>query len=154
MQNLINPEIGIFHHVGVACRNLDAEQKIFGLLGYAAEGEDFEDPIQGVRGRFLTGGGPRIELLTALAPDSNNVLKDWLGRGAKMYHLAYVVDDIGEVTSRLVASGAKVIVPPVPAIAFNNSNISFVMLRNMLLVELIEGNNNERAEYSDIKSTG
>lgn len=139
MQNLIAPEIGLFHHIGVACRNLDAEQKIFGLLGYVVEGGDFEDPIQGVRGRFLNGGGPRIELLTALTPDSNNVLKDWLGRGAKMYHLAYMVDNIGKVTSHLVASGAKVIVPPVPAVAFQNSNISFLMLRNMLLIELIEG---------------
>lgn len=52
-----------FHHVGVACRDLDAEAGPWLSIGYAAEGVDFEDQIQQVRGRFLVGVGPRLRTL-------------------------------------------------------------------------------------------
>lgn len=131
---LIRPEG--FHHVGVACRDLDLEASRFALLGYRREGPDFEDPIQGVRGRFLIGGGPRMELLVSTGP--GGVLAPWLKTGQKMYHLAYEVSDIVSACAALAGAGAKTVVPPVPAVAFGGRRISFLMLPNMLLVELIE----------------
>ncbi len=125
-----------FHHVGVACRDLDLEEARFALLGYRREGPDFEDSIQGVRGRFLVGGGPRMELLVSTGP--GGVLAPWLKTGQKMYHLAYEVADIGLAGAALAKSGAKTVVAPVPAVAFGGCRISFLMLPNMLLVELIE----------------
>jgi len=50
----------LFHHLGVACRNLDVEEAVWVPLGYTREGDDFEDPRQQIRGRFLTGPGPRL----------------------------------------------------------------------------------------------
>lgn len=94
------------------------------------------DPIQGVRGRFLVGGGPRMELLVSDGP--GGVLAPWLKTGQKMYHLAYEVADLGSACAALAKAGAKTVVHPVPAIAFGGRKISFLMLPNMLLVELIE----------------
>jgi len=65
------------------------------------------------------------------------VLAPWLKTGAKLYHLAYLVPDFNAEISRLKSQGAKTVVQPVPAVAFNNRLITFLMLPNMMLVELI-----------------
>jgi len=124
-----------FHHIGMACRNLDFETQRLSALGYAVEAPDFTDPVQGVRGRFLVGGGPRLELLTALQAES--VLTPWLRSGIKMYHLAYETDDLDAASAQIRGQGAKLVVPPVPAVAFDSRRITFLMLPNMLLTELI-----------------
>jgi methylmalonyl-CoA/ethylmalonyl-CoA epimerase len=124
-----------FHHVGVAARELDVEERFFAMLGYAREREDVVDERQGVRARFLVGGGPRIELLVDL-PGSGGV-GEWLKRGITLYHLAYEVDDLTSSGERLGALGAKLIVGPLPAIAFDHRPIEFWLLPTMMLVELI-----------------
>ncbi len=125
-----------FHHIGVACRSFLSEQPRFEALGYRQEGADAFDPIQNVQVRFLVGGGPRVELVCG--DGHQGPLAAWLKSGAKMYHLAYVVDRMPEAVAFLSGQGAKLIVPPVPAAAFDGRKIAFVMLPNMLLVELIE----------------
>lgn len=124
-----------FHHVGYACRDLDVELSGMAALAYAEVGERFTDPVQGVTGLFCEGGGPRIELLAPL-PDSD-VLEPWLRGPARMYHLAYEVPSIVQGASALEADGARVVRPPVPAVAFDGREITFLMLPNRLLVELI-----------------
>ena len=124
-----------FHHVGVACRDLDVEENVFLGFGYRREAPDFVDPVQGVTGRFLVGGGPRLELLAPAA--DGGVLTPWLDRGTKLYHLAYLSRSIGPALERLKAARGRVMVGPVPAIAFGGRAIAFVLLPNMLLVELI-----------------
>jgi methylmalonyl-CoA/ethylmalonyl-CoA epimerase len=124
-----------FHHVGVACRDLDAEESAFAALGYRRERADVVDPLQGVRARFLIGAGPRIELLCNLEGEA--VLSDWLRKGIKFYHLAYEVDDIGAASDELAVAGGKRVVEPLPAIGFGMRMICFCMLPNMVLVELI-----------------
>ena len=47
-----------FHHIGVACKDLQVETEKLNILGYEREGDDFIDPIQGVKGRFLSGQVP------------------------------------------------------------------------------------------------
>lgn len=125
------------HHVGVACRSIEGEMDALAPLGYVAEGGVFEDPIQGVRGVFVTAHSSRLELLEPLSSTSG-VLTPWLASGTKLYHLAYGVDGLEEGIARLRAQGAKLVVAPVPAVAFGGRRIAFLMLRNRLLVELIE----------------
>jgi methylmalonyl-CoA/ethylmalonyl-CoA epimerase len=127
---------GTFHHVGVATRDLDREAAAFAPLGYVAEGPDFEDPIQGIRGRFLVGPGPRMELVAPAAP--GGVLAPWLARGAKLYHVAYEVAGVRARVAALEAAGGRVVAGPVPAVAFGGREIAFVMLPTLLLVELVE----------------
>ena len=124
-----------FHHIGLACRDLDSETRRLSALGYAVEGPDFSDPTQGVSGRFLVAGGPRLELLVPLG--QQGTLTPWLKSGVKLYHLAYETPDIEAGLVHLRSQGAKVLVPPVPAVAFGGRQIAFLMLPNMLLVEII-----------------
>ncbi|MEJ2631350.1 MAG: VOC family protein [Acidihalobacter sp.] len=126
-----------FHHVGVACRKLEREQTVFENMGYRPEGEIFVDPTQGIRGRFLTGAGPRMELVEPL-DSQTGVLTNVLAQGLKMYHLAYTTPDMERSLAEAVQIRGKVMVEPVPAVAFDGRRIAFVFLPNMLLMEFIE----------------
>jgi methylmalonyl-CoA/ethylmalonyl-CoA epimerase len=125
-----------FHHIGVACRDLAREAEAFGMLGYEAEGEDFIDPGQGIRGRFLVGPGPRLELLVALPGSS--VLEPWLDKGVKFYHQAFVVDSLETSAQELCEEGGRMVSALTPAVAFGGRQIAFIMLRNLAMVELIQ----------------
>jgi len=125
----------VFHHVGVACLDLDLETAHFRGLGYEVEGSDFEDPVQGVRGRFLVAGGPRLELLADLP--GREVVAPWLRKGIRMYHLAWEVRNLRDAIRQLGNRGARVVVAPVPAVAFPGRHIAFMMLANRQLVEYI-----------------
>lgn len=124
-----------FHHVGYACADLASESSRLAVLGYEIEGDDFTDQTQGVKGRFLIGGGPRLELLSNL-PDSDT-LQGLLKNGTKMYHLGYWASDLERDVENLRSRQAKVIVPPVKSRYFE-TRICFLALRNGLVVELIE----------------
>jgi methylmalonyl-CoA/ethylmalonyl-CoA epimerase len=132
------PESLDFHHVGVACTAIAAEERFFAMLGYRREGDVFEDRVQGIRGCFMAGQGPRVELLEPLATgDAKSVLAPWLAQGVKLYHLAYLAPRLAAAIAALRAQRAKLVVAPVPAVAFGGREIAFVMLPNRLLVELI-----------------
>jgi methylmalonyl-CoA/ethylmalonyl-CoA epimerase len=107
-----------FHHIGIACRDLDKEMRSFAMVGYKLEGERFFDPLQKIHGCFLVGLGPRIELLAPM--DDASPVMPWLQKGVKMYHQAYEVESIEN------------------AVAFGGRKIAFLMFPNLLLVELIE----------------
>ena len=126
-----------FHHLGIATKSLEAEARAYALLGYEPEAEEFEDPIQGVRGLFMTApDAPRIELLAPL-PDSTT-LDPILKRGVKCYHHGYEVPDLEEGIERLTAARARVVREPAEAIAFDYRRVVFLLLPNMWMVELIE----------------
>lgn len=125
-----------FHHVGVVSRDIARDTELLATLGYVREREDFADPAQGVRGRFVVGGGPRLELLAASGPAG--VLEPWLKARATLYHLAYETADMAAALDSLRSIRGKVVVQPIPAVAFSGRRIAFVLLPNFLLVELIE----------------
>lgn len=125
-----------FHHIGYATASLDRELSFFNFLGYRQEGERFADATQGISGCFMTGPGPRIELLENL-PDSQT-LTPWLNAGIKMYHFAYLVEDMEAALAWARSQRAKVTVPPVAAVAFGGRYIAFVIFRSGLMVEFIE----------------
>lgn len=126
-----------FHHIGVACHDLATESEAFGMLGYEPESEDFMDSRQGIRGRFLAGPGPRLELLVGLPGSS--VLDPWLNKGIKFYHQGFVVESLEAGLRALREKGGRMVSAPVPAVAFGGRDIAFVMLRNLAMVELIQG---------------
>ncbi len=91
-----------------------------------------------MRGLFLAGQAPRLELLQPLDDGDGGVLAPWLKQDIKLYHLAYEVEGIAGAIDRLRTQRAKLVVPPVPAVAFDGREIAFLMLPNRLLIELIE----------------
>ena len=127
-----------FHHVGVACADIEVEAARLIPLGYAPEGAAFVDNRQGVRGIFLAGQAPRLELLQPLDDGRPGVLTSFLARDTKLYHLAYLTADLDAAIESLRQERAKLVVPPVPAAAFDGRLIAFLMLPNLMLVELVE----------------
>ena len=125
-----------FHHIGCATASIERERGVFELLGYQVEGGQFVDTLQGVAGCFMCGPGPRIELLENLP--GADTLSPWINAGVKFYHFAYQVDAMSNAIDWARSQRAKVIVQPVPAVAFNGRHISFVMLRNRLMLEFIQ----------------
>lgn len=126
-----------FHHIGVACHSIQQERLSWEMLGYQQEGNEFQDRIQGVTGLFMIGqGGPRVELLEPLA--GAKTLEPFLKNGIKMYHQAYETKRIEETIQLLKIRRAIILSDVKPAIAFQNRQVAFLMLKNRLIIELIE----------------
>jgi methylmalonyl-CoA/ethylmalonyl-CoA epimerase len=125
-----------FHHVGLACRALGPETAAHALLGFAPEGQVFEDPLQRVRGSFQVLGAFRVELLEPLGDDSP--LEAWLSRGVRMYHVCYKTDDLEGTLELLAAAGHRTVSAPAPAVAFGGRPVAFVLLRTGGLIELLQ----------------
>ena len=125
-----------FHHLGYATESIEREWEFFAALGYIQETEKFEDPIQGIAGCFLSGPGPRVELLQSLP--GANTLAPWVKAGIKVYHFGYVVTNLNKAILWAQNRRGKVISPPAPSVAFNGRYISFVKFRNGLMLEFIE----------------
>ena len=128
--------LGPFHHVGVAVKDVDAAAAQFqALFGAVLKSGIIDDANQQVRLRFVEIGGLRIELLEPAADPSP--LDSLIKRGIAIYHICHEVDDLDAALARLTASGAKVVSPPRPAIAFDNRRVAFVMCQG-LMIELLE----------------
>lgn len=125
-----------FHHLGLATRAIEIEAAELRHLGYRPEGPAFVDVLQGIRGQFMVGPGPRIEVLAPT--DGSPVLEPWLAKGIKLYHQAFEVADLDSELARHKAAGAMVVVQPTAAVAFGGRRIAFAMLPSLLLIELIE----------------
>ena len=133
---MLSPDHFRFHHLGVACRDIGREAEAWAKLGYAAEGPDFTDPIQKIRGRFLVGLGPRLELLEPAGEGSP--IDGVLARGGKIYHQGFEAFDFDAALRDLPASGARIVQPAAPAVAFGGRRIAFAMTASLNLIEIIE----------------
>jgi hypothetical protein len=69
--------------------------------------------------------------------NTSGMLTPWLKAGVKLYHLGYETADLAGAVAQLKAERARVMVQPVEAVAFAQRKIAFLLLPNMLLIELI-----------------
>ncbi len=95
------------HHIGVACKNIEKERKIFEKLGFKLEAK-FVDQTQGVMGEFIIPSNNtfpqyRFELLSNL--ENTNILDNYLKNKIKMYHIAYESKNIQKDLSILSTGG-------------------------------------------------
>ena len=127
-----------FHHIGIASRNINTEIPIYEEIGYTVSSKVFSDPLLGIKCVFMEGTGPRIEIVMPQDVENHNVLDSWLNKGVKMYHLAFITSDLDITIEKAKLTGGKIVVPPTPAVAFDGRNISFIIFRNMSLIEYIE----------------
>jgi methylmalonyl-CoA/ethylmalonyl-CoA epimerase len=56
----------------------------------------------------------------------------------RIYHQAFEVDNLHDSVAALETAGARLVSPPIPAVAFQGRKVCFLMMRNLMLVELIE----------------
>jgi methylmalonyl-CoA/ethylmalonyl-CoA epimerase len=124
-----------FHHLGVACERIDDETEFWTGLGYRAEGEPFVDGEQGIRARFMTGGGPRIELIEAL--EGSQTLSPWLKRYTKFYHMGYFAEDFDTAFEEVRSRRAVVLRAPVQSTYFG-ARIAFLLMPNSAVIEIME----------------
>lgn len=124
-----------FHHIGVACKDLQAElQNIRKLHTVIEETPVVFDPNQEAELCMITvEDGLNIELVAGKPVE--NLLK----KRISYYHICYEVEDIEATIKDLTEKGGMLISPPKEAILFNNRKVAFVML-SYGIVELLNSN--------------
>jgi methylmalonyl-CoA/ethylmalonyl-CoA epimerase len=110
------------HHIGVACRDIEEgiEQltRVHDVVGRTPVVHDREQDALLVM--LTLSDGTRIELVAGRQVDT--LLKKNIG----LYHLCFEVADIDAEIGRLVAGGARLIVPPKPAVLFDGRAVAFL----------------------------
>lgn len=124
------------HHIGVATRNINKEFEVFSRLGYKKCSEIFEDEIQCMKGLFIEAQNqPCLELIEGVG--DQNPVKSHVLKGNKFYHIAYETKNIEKDVEYFVnKQKARVVVPITKAEYFEK--ICFMLLPNMMLVELVQ----------------
>jgi methylmalonyl-CoA/ethylmalonyl-CoA epimerase len=128
------------HHVGFAIHSIEREIAAFRSSILASwDGKIFHDPLQKVRVTFLQTPNPTdamVELVEPAADDSP--VGQFLKRGGGLHHLCYEVPDLVAHLEKMKSGGGIIVRPPLPAIAFENRRIAWVVTRQKLLLEFLE----------------
>lgn len=126
-----------FHHIGIACRDIDKTKAFYLQQGYTAT-PTVDDPLQHVRISFLNKeGAPRLELLEPL-DEQNPVARTLATAGVTPYHMCYEVRDLESAIAELRTQRFLLVNGPVPACALENRRIAFMFQKNTGLIELVE----------------
>lgn len=123
------------HHIGVATKDIEKEFEIFQKLGYQQVSDIFVDEIQKIKGMFIKAENqPCLELLENISEDGP--LTNYLKKGNKFYHFAYITTNIEKSMADFMSQGAIPVVKITKATYFEK--ICFLMMKNMMLIELVE----------------
>lgn len=127
-----------FHHIGIACFDINETKAFYELMGYVAS-PIIDDPIQDIRISFLKKeGSPMLELLAPIDEKSpvNRILDT---QGVTPYHICYEVDDIDAMMTLLRKQHKFVRVSKaVPACAIDDRRVAFLFRKDVGLIELVE----------------
>lgn len=127
----------MFHHIGVAVKDLDATASVYEQGGYKRSSSIF-DPIQKVNICWLTKEGmPTVELL-APVDEASPVNKTLEKVGVSPYHCCYVVDNLEDACAELRKQRYILVSKPAEAVAFRGSRVCFLFNKNVGLIELVE----------------
>lgn len=122
------------HHIGFVVEDMHKNIQIFELIGFKREGNIIKDLIQNNFLQMMSdSSGNKIELIKPIN-ESSTVNKNNIG----IHHLAFQVDDENELKKRLKEKKiGKIFTEDIPAPLFNNKKVSFGILKNELLFEII-----------------
>jgi methylmalonyl-CoA/ethylmalonyl-CoA epimerase len=121
-----------FHHIGIACKNIDEEiANISKIHTIAKQTEKVFDAQQNAELLLLTlADGTNIELI------AGKQVETFVKKNITYYHICFEVDDILTEIDRLVAEGALLIASPKPAVLFGNRLVAFLNV-SYGLIELL-----------------
>ena len=109
-------------------------------FGYIACCEPVHDPVQTAWVQFLKLPGDRV-YLELVAPDrSDSKFTNAMSKGVALHHLCYETEDIEATCGGLRKTGMTLVRAPVSAAAFGGRRIAWLIGRDRILVELVEGN--------------
>lgn len=127
------------HHIGYAVASISGyyEQFLAPLVSYRSVSPITEDPIQRVRVMFVNLPGGTIELIEPMddAGPINEIIRK---RRGGLYHLCFATKDFDAVLARFCRLGCRALSDPVPAAAFGQRRLVFVLSPERDLFELIE----------------
>lgn len=127
----------IFHHIGVAVKDIDKTAALYEQGGYQ-KSEPIFDPVQNVTICWLTKASmPTVELL-APVDETSPVCKILEKNGVTPYHTCYVVEDIEQAIVDLRQQKYVLVSKPVEAVAIHNSKVAFLHHRQVGLIEIVE----------------
>jgi methylmalonyl-CoA/ethylmalonyl-CoA epimerase len=127
----------IFHHIGVATKDIDATASVYEQGGYHRSAVIF-DPVQNVNVCWLTKEGtPTVELLAPV--DEKSPVNHTLGKvGVSPYHCCFIVDKLEEAVAELRKQRYVLVSKPAEAVAFKGSRVCFLFNKNVGLIEIVE----------------
>ena len=126
----------LFHHIGVAVKDIDKTAAMYVSGGYEKSDTIF-DPVQNVNICWLTKTGmPTVELL-APVDETSPVCKILKKNGVTPYHTCYVVEDIEQAIADLRQQKYVLVSKPVEAVAIHNCKVAFLHHRQVGLIELV-----------------
>jgi methylmalonyl-CoA/ethylmalonyl-CoA epimerase len=134
----VNGSPKTINHVGLAVPDIEAFlRKTAPLYGGFSRGPMIVNERQKVRELYMTDGATTVELLEPLGEGSP--LQAFLKRNPTggLVHLALEVTDLDAAIAQVTAAKGRLVVVPVPDVAFNERRIAFVYLGGQV-TELIE----------------
>lgn len=124
----------VFHHIGIACQDIQEEKLQYKQLGYVESSSLFTDKAQGIKGIFLEGAGPRVELV--MNHEDSTTLTGVLARGNKIYHMAYTLEKA--VSLEVLCKHFDAIPLQAPTFSdFFQKKICFIQLKNDQILEFV-----------------
>lgn len=138
-----------FDHIGFVVERIDEFVEVLKAIGFAGATKPVPDYDKYVNASFLPLGekdGTYLEVLEPL--NERSAVYNFLKRtGGGLHHLCFEVDDIERVSKELEERGFKMVSPPTDCGAYDENlgrscegitKISFFLLPNRLLIELVE----------------
>ena len=130
------------HHIGVACKDVEATTALLIKMGYSA-GEIMFDSNQNVNVRFLENSvSPKIELLFGTGEGTSPVDKIVAKNGTSVYHLCYEVDNIKKAVNEMRADG-YIPISTAKSSLIEGRNVIFLFNADNVMIELLEGSEHE-----------
>lgn len=126
-----------YHHIGIACADIDATAMQYEALGYK-KGSKIIDELQDIEICFLEHDSmPRLELLGAVNENSP-VVQTLQKSGTSPYHICYTVENIDESIKKLKKQKFLVVSKSKPACALDNHEVAFLYHKDVGLIELLQ----------------
>lgn len=138
MKDILNLPGFLFHHIGIAVRDINKTAAFYERTGWQRVVEIFEDPCQNIRGCFYSRDGfPLIELIEAV-DEKSPMVKILERSGVGPYHCCYGVDDIEGAVTELKKLKFMQISSLVPSIGIHGRRVCFIYGKDFGLIELVE----------------
>ena len=122
------------HHVGIACEDISATtEELKNTFNITEISDQIFDAEQDATLCMVTlDDGSMLELV------AGNVVKTYLKKKIKQYHVCYEVKDIDKQIKRMESAGAVVIRGKRPAKLFGGRQVAFLYTYSIGMVELLE----------------
>lgn len=128
-----------FHHFGLASRRPEQTLKFLKGLGHEVA-KQAHDPLQNVNLWLCPHSSmPTVELIApAEGPGPLDAILT--ASSESIYHLCYETENLETSLEALKVAGCRVICvsPPKPAILFGDRRVSFYMIRDFGIIELLQ----------------